>query len=402
MNTFNIRPWLLSSLLLTLLSATHWARADETTQATRDRTNVNISEYCEQLTTAQRNTFDAIYQDNCPSAFFKLMHGAGELEMTFDENLDYDLTPLCEFNKPFESLWLNHFNGDFPECFKNIQGVTLLYIENSKTVDLSALSNNSLVVLSFESVNTITGTLEADNLGSIGISNSNLSPSAKFIPQDKLDDIHFYKVNIKNLEPFRGFKNMTTIRLSKLPELEDLSVLEDFTKLELLDIHAMEKPYQFPVLKNHPDLATVSVRSGYFDALEQLRYLTGLKKLDLKKSKPAITDISILKKLTSLEYIDLSNHDITDISPLAALPNIHQIILMPENRRLSDITNFYDIAKRSVGINIYDDDLLSCSPHYYEDYEKGKRCNTQQRENCGSMKPGFLRKFCVFRYRDWF
>jgi hypothetical protein len=102
----------------------------------------------------------------------KLLHPASTLE-----------SRIQEFNKPFESLWFNHFNGDFPECFKNIQGVTLLYIENSETVDLSALSNNSLVVLSFESVNTITGTLEADNPGSIGISDSNLSPSAKSIPQ---------------------------------------------------------------------------------------------------------------------------------------------------------------------------------------------------------------------------
>jgi hypothetical protein len=195
---------------------------------------------------------------------------------------------------------------------------------------------------------------------------------------------------------------MAKIRLSELPELEDLSVLEDFTKLELLGITFMEKPYKFPVLKNHPNLALISIRYGYFDALEQLRYLTGLKKLDLYHSVPAITDISMLKNLTSLEYINLSYHDVTDISPLAALPNIHRIILSLANPRLSDITNFYDIAQRPVSVEVYDDNLLSCSPHYYEDYEKGKRCNTQQRENCGSMKPGLLRKFCVFRYRDWF
>ncbi|MEJ2042479.1 MAG: hypothetical protein P8X89_04320, partial [Reinekea sp.] len=78
------------------------------------------------------------------------------------------------------------------------------------------------------------------------------------------------------------------------------------------------------------------------------------------------------------------------------------IILSLANPRLSDITNFYDIAQRPVSVEVYEDDLLSCSPHYYEEYKKGKRCNTQQRENCGSMKPGLLRKFCVFRYRDWF
>jgi Leucine-rich repeat (LRR) protein len=402
----NIHPRLLSSLLLIVLSAMHWVHAEETkqetTQATRDRTSINITEYCEQLTTAQRNTFDAIYKDNCPSGFFKLMHGVNELEMTFDENLDYDLTPLCEFNKPFESLRLYGFNGDLPKCFQHIQGITLLQVAYSSAVDLSALSNNNLIVLSFESVTQITGILKAENLVHLRISNSNLSPSTKFIAQDKLDDLYLHRVNIKNLEPFRGFKNMATIRLSKLPELEDLSVLEDFTKLELLDIHAMEKPYQFPVLKNHPDLATVSVRSGYFDALEQLRYLTGLKKLDLRKSKPTITDISMLNNLTSLEYIDLSYHDVTDISPLAALPNIDQIILNLANPRLTDITNFYDIAQRPVSMEVYEDYLLSCSPQYYEEYKKGKRCNTQQRENCGSMKPGLLRKFCVFRYRDWF
>jgi hypothetical protein len=203
----NIHPRLLSSLLLIVFSAMHWVHAEETTQATRDRTSINITEYCEQLTPAQRNTFDAIYKDNCQSAFFKLMYGVDELKIRFDENLDYDLTPLCEFNKPFEFLWLYDFNGDFPECFKNIQGIMLLSIQDSETVDLSALSNNNLLTLSFDSVNTITGTLKADNLVSLRISDSNLSPSAKFIPQDKLDSLDLYIVNIKNLEPFRGFKN---------------------------------------------------------------------------------------------------------------------------------------------------------------------------------------------------
>ncbi len=71
------------------------------------------------------------------------------------------------------------------------------------------------------------------------------------------------------------------------------------------------------VLKWFPDIVAIDVGHNNVSDLSFLANFPGLKRLICIDSKKPVTDISVLKDLKELEYIELFMQDITDISALA-------------------------------------------------------------------------------------
>jgi len=395
------RMFAIGSFVLATLLYSQTTFAELTTAEIEQQNDDKVRNYCEQITQAERNTLDLVYEGDCFSAYYRLFYGVDELKLTFDIDIEYDLKPFCRFTEPFKDLRLEGLHSSLPSCFADIESMTVLIVDRSQYFNLSEISgSDSLIILYLSSIEDLNGTLISPSLKSLAIYTSTPSKSIQFENMDTLTDLNINGAHFKTLDAFKGVTKIKNLTLQGNEELIDITAMQYFTELEYLTISGMEGPYVFPVLTNHTKLKDITVWGGYFDAVEQLQYLTGLKKLTLARATPPITDISAWSNLTSLETLDVSYHDIADFTPLAELPKLERVEAFVGNNRATDMTKFYAQTPGDAYVDLFPESLMSCSPLYKEQYIEGKRCNDQQREHCGQKERGLGRWFCTWWYRD--
>lgn len=126
---------------------------------------------------------------------------------------------------------------------------------------------------------------------------------------------------VQHMDAFLDLSKLEELILNECRQMEDMSGLAGLTSLKKLYLHVSNDPIDFSYLNGSSNLEEVNVSYCSVRGLESLAMHKGLTYLRLHNTH--IEDISGLKGLENLEYLDISkNYAIYDISILLELPNL--------------------------------------------------------------------------------
>jgi Leucine-rich repeat (LRR) protein len=192
------------------------------------------------------------------------------------------------------------FSGFFIRCiageFSNLLGLEQLskpplldFVNCNHLLDLSALSKlNELKVLGLRCCKSLTELSPLENL--INLEALSLESGE----------------SLSDLTPLKNMKNLKCLDLSNCKNLTDISPLQNLSNLRSLSL-------------------TLGHRESYFSNVSQLIELTVV---DSMNSYQSLLDLTHLRNMKNLEYLDLGNCPLLcDISPLANLKTLTQLTL---------------------------------------------------------------------------
>ena len=144
--------------------------------------------------------------------------------------------------------------------------------------------------------------------------------------------------------------------------LSDLNFLENFSKLETLDLTGSRFPAEsLKILSTLPSLQNLLLSDCGISTIEPLREVTGLKRLDLSNNTVrnlevlsgmpglvelnlkhnALTDLGSLATLTGLTRLDVSFNSLTSLSSLASCVNLNYLDV--KNNQLTSLVGIEDM-----------------------------------------------------------
>ncbi len=195
-----------------------------------------------------------------------------------------DLGPLAGFVR-LQSLHLYHADVDDLEPLRNLKGLKFLRVGRTGVTDLDPLKE-----------------LKALQLLDLG-NNHDLKDLAPLKGLTALQNLNLSWTNVTDLEPLKDLSALDTLNLTDTKGIENLTQLKGLLRLEKLF------------------LSRTAVAN-----LKPLKKLKALVVLSLSETR--VTDLSPLKGLTSLEFLDLSgNKGIKDLDPLRGLRSLEKLIL---------------------------------------------------------------------------
>ncbi|GAB1805371.1 Ig-like domain-containing protein [Priestia megaterium] len=138
---------------------------------------------------------------------------------------------------------------------------------------------------------------------------------------------------ISDLTPFKNITSLEEVEFGWTDSLKSLNGIENLTNLKKLSINSA-RIQNLDAIKNLTNLEELQIEyDGSLKDIKAVEKLNNLKQLTLQgnsRSVNRITDISPLKNLTNLQYLDLSLNNIKDISSLKNLVNL-QVVWLNEN-----------------------------------------------------------------------
>lgn len=164
---------------------------------------------------------------------------------------------------------------------------------------------------------------------------------------------------IKSIEGIQYAKNLTHLKLNE-NEISDITPLKDLKKLEYLEI-SRNRIVDLTPLKDLTNLTFLKLYNNWIEDVTPLAGLVNLEGLDLHNNvhqeiidgkrinSGGISDISSLKNLTKLNFLDLSANNLKDVSVIKNFDKIKDIDLSGNH-----IENYVgldeSIAKRYVAV----------------------------------------------------
>lgn len=164
---------------------------------------------------------------------------------------------------------------------------------------------------------------------------------------------------IKSIEGIQYAKNLTHLKLNE-NEISDITPLKDLKKLEYLEF-SRNRVVDVTPLKDLTNLTFLKLYNNWIDDVTPLAGLVNLEGLDLHNNvrqkmvdgkrinSGGISDISSLKNLTKLNFLDLSANNLKDISVIKNFDKIKDIDLSG-NHIETYVGLGESIAKRFVAI----------------------------------------------------
>jgi len=191
-----------------------------------------------------------------------------------------------------EALWLEYNRIEDLSALSQLEGLSVLRLKHNRIRDISAIA----------------GLIE-------------------------LTDAEFSANPISNIDALAGLTKLRILQLGST-QIRDINALSELPALEKLSIGANSDLQDVSIL---PSLARLKLLSLAFnrniESLEVLSQLTHLESLDLQS---VTSDITPLKHMLSLTYLNLKGNQITDIAVLAELTNL--TVLSLSDNEVSDIT----------------------------------------------------------------
>jgi hypothetical protein len=176
-------------------------------------------------------------------------------------------------------------------------------------------------------------------------------PEGTIYPSD-LADLTSLDASDRNITDLSGLEYCTPLTELWLGdnEIGDITTLSDLTNLELLNLNGN----QVDDISALSDLTNVNYLYLADNEIRNITLLSNLVNLgkhhffsippseDLNLSNNQISDISPLSNLTSLEWVVLDDNNISDITPLANLTNLTKLSL--SDNQISDISHLASLT----------------------------------------------------------
>jgi len=248
------------------------------------------------------------------------------VKFKFENEMDYENNPTV--------LNLNVNLVKPVKKYVEIEDAKLLKVIN-KNLGKNRADNQKVTVEEMESLTELSIFLKEDG-------SADFSESAKYSILGKptslkgTKDFKFAVTRgMKSIKGLEYAKNLKKLKLNE-NEISDISPLENLTKLEYLEIQR-NRIVDVNPLKNLTNLKFLKLYNNLIEDVTPLSNLTNLTGLDLhynvtvggdeshKIISKGITDISALKNLKKLEFLDISANRIEDISILKNFDKIKDL-----------------------------------------------------------------------------
>lgn len=248
------------------------------------------------------------------------------VKFKFENEMDYENNPTV--------LNLNVNLVKPAKKYVEIEDAKLLKVIN-KNLGKNRADNQKVTVEEMESLTELSIFLKEDG-------SADFSESAKYSILGKptslkgTKDFKFAVTRgMKSIKGLEYAKNLKKLKLNE-NEISDISPLENLTKLEYLEIQR-NRIVDVNPLKNLTNLKFLKLYNNLIEDVTPLSNLTNLTGLDLhynvtvggdeshKIISKGITDISALKNLKKLEFLDISANRIEDISILKNFDKIKDL-----------------------------------------------------------------------------
>lgn len=248
------------------------------------------------------------------------------VKFEFENEMDYENNPTV--------LNLNLNLVKPAKKYVEIEDAKLLKVIN-KNLDKNRADNQKVTVEEMESLTELSIFLKED--GSADFSeNAKYSILGKPTSLKGTKDFKFAVTRgMKSIKGLEYAKNLKKLKLNE-NEISDISPLKNLTKLEYLEIQR-NRIVDVNPLKNLTNLKFLKLYNNLIEDIAPLSNLTNLTGLDLhynvtvggdeshKIISKGITDISALKNLKKLEFLDISANRIEDISILKNFDKIKDL-----------------------------------------------------------------------------
>jgi internalin A len=136
--------------------------------------------------------------------------------------------------------------------------------------------------------------------------------------------------DLTDLRPLIGLVKLEQLILNGNWQLEDISVLSLFHNLVKLDLSTTVVT-DLSSFKNMAKLKELYLGNCFLKSIKGIEGSTQLKVLDLSQNQ--LTDVTALGALSGLEELDLSRNEINNITPLAGLTNLKRLLLSAREER---------------------------------------------------------------------
>lgn len=248
------------------------------------------------------------------------------VKFKFENEMDYENNPTV--------LNLNVNLVKPAKKYVEIEDAKLLKVIN-KNLSKNRADNQKVTVEEMESLTELSIFLKEDG-------SADFSESAKYSILGKptslkgTKDFKFAVTRgMKSIKGLEYAKNLKKLKLNE-NEISDISPLKNLTKLEYLEIQR-NRIVDVNPLKNLTNLKFLKLYNNLIEDIAPLSNLTNLTGLDLhynvtvdgdeshKIISKGITDISALKNLKKLEFLDISANRIEDISILKNFDKIKDL-----------------------------------------------------------------------------
>lgn len=163
--------------------------------------------------------------------------------------------------------------------------------------------------------------------------------------------------SVNDISFIRKMEQVEELDLSNNPELSDISMLENMTKVKKL-VLSNTNISDITVVKNMKELEILEIESTKVEDISPLRELSHLKKILMYDT--LVRDISLLASLPVLEYVDVKKTNVEDVSAFEQAGKLEifyhykenydeemfrAIQLLMKDNGLSLVTDFYKISR---------------------------------------------------------
>lgn len=266
------------------------------------------------------------YNSNAEGTYKNSANLSGNIEI---KGKTYDYVGVLMWNGENSKV-----ENDEQDKVVEIEDAKLLKVIN-KNLDKNRADNQKVTVEEMESLTELSIFLKEDG-------SADFSESAKYSILGKptslkgTKDFKFAVTRgMKSIKGLEYAKNLKKLKLNE-NEISDISSLKNLTKLEYLEIQR-NRIVDVNPLKNLTNLKFLKLYNNLIEDIAPLSNLTNLTGLDLhynvtvggdeshKIISKGITDISALKNLKKLEFLDISANRIEDISILKNFDKIKDL-----------------------------------------------------------------------------
>lgn len=266
---------------------------------------------------------------------------------TISEDERQELAKLEQWVKDHKDIEFDTVIGDIEELvfvyekleqdeYINIPDPKFLKVIN-KNLDPNRPDDQKVTKKEMESLTMISHYL--DKNGKPGIQD-NAKESILGTPKslEGTDDFKFMiSYGIKSIEGIQYAKNLKKLKLNE-NEISDISYLKDLDKLEYLEI-SRNRIVDLKPLEGLTNLTFLKLYNNWIEDLTPLKGLTNLTGLDVhnnvrqkmidgkRVNSHGISDISMLKDLTKLNFLDVSANSLKDATVIKMFPDIKDMDL---------------------------------------------------------------------------
>lgn len=220
------------------------------------------------------------------------------------------------------------------EKYVEIEDALLLKVIN-KNIDKNRADDRKITVYEMKNLKELSIFLKKDGKPDFS---ENAKGSILGEPKSLTGTPDFKFAVTRGIKSIKGLEHAVNLEKLKLNEneIKDLSPLKDLTKLKYLELQR-NRIVDLKPLANLTNLEFLKLYNNLIEDITPLEKLVNLTGLDLhynvkvegdennKKISKGITDISVVKNMTKLEFLDVSANRIKDVSVIKNLEKINDI-----------------------------------------------------------------------------